>query len=308
MKNQPITTLRPEVLTSFTEDDLLPRDFCHGEKVSALERGNLLSVAKVPRQQIVPRGGILLASLTEKITPTPNKTAKEATYSSPKSYLLSNSLDSSMSRSRDIKLEDKVEAVQKRAARQQARLVLMYKAVNNMVAIPIHNILTKNTNITRGHHSRFITIPCKTEAYRASYFPRTVIEWNTLPGGLRVVGGEDHRRATSGGGDNLRRATSGVGKITGGLRVGPLGDTQLCNALQQGASPLAVLTKAIKLESRQYYFSLWHGVQLNTQQTFRHEASPSLGGSRCGRGGRAALMVAVVVVALLRLSHGTTLE
>ncbi|KAI8480630.1 Alpha-ketoglutarate-dependent dioxygenase alkB 2 [Branchiostoma belcheri] len=43
-----------------------------------LERGNLLSVAKVPRQQIVPRGGILLASLTEKITPTPNKTAKEA--------------------------------------------------------------------------------------------------------------------------------------------------------------------------------------------------------------------------------------
>ncbi|KAI8486056.1 hypothetical protein Bbelb_361560 [Branchiostoma belcheri] len=44
-----------------------------------LERGNLLSVAKVPRQQIVPRGGILLASLREKITPTPNKTAKEAT-------------------------------------------------------------------------------------------------------------------------------------------------------------------------------------------------------------------------------------
>ncbi|KAI8508724.1 hypothetical protein Bbelb_138230 [Branchiostoma belcheri] len=110
------------------------------------------------------------------------------------------------------KLEDQVEAVQKRAARfvtgdyrpttsmtdtlrtlgwpslhqrrQQARLVLMYKAVNNMVAIPIHNILTKNTNITRGHHSRFITIPCKTEAYRASYFPRTVIEWNTLPGTL----------------------------------------------------------------------------------------------------------------------------
>ncbi|KAI8503971.1 hypothetical protein Bbelb_180390 [Branchiostoma belcheri] len=39
---------------------------------------NLLSVAKVPRQQIVPRGGILLASLREKITPTPNKTAKEA--------------------------------------------------------------------------------------------------------------------------------------------------------------------------------------------------------------------------------------
>ncbi|KAI8504385.1 hypothetical protein Bbelb_175030 [Branchiostoma belcheri] len=62
-----------------------------------LERGNLLSVAKVPRQQIVPRGGILLASLREKITPTPNKTAKEAKrsigrdmdgYSRPRKWLV----------------------------------------------------------------------------------------------------------------------------------------------------------------------------------------------------------------------------
>ncbi|KAI8482587.1 hypothetical protein Bbelb_396540 [Branchiostoma belcheri] len=36
---------------------------------------------KLPRQQIVPRGRILLASLREKITPTPNKTAKEARVS-----------------------------------------------------------------------------------------------------------------------------------------------------------------------------------------------------------------------------------
>ncbi|KAI8478548.1 hypothetical protein Bbelb_437150 [Branchiostoma belcheri] len=38
---------------------------------------------KLPRQQIVPRGRILLASLREKITPTPNKTAKEATCIHP---------------------------------------------------------------------------------------------------------------------------------------------------------------------------------------------------------------------------------
>ncbi|KAI8483653.1 hypothetical protein Bbelb_385910 [Branchiostoma belcheri] len=44
-----------------------------------LERESFSPWQKLPRQQIVPRGGILLASLREKITPTPNKTAKEAT-------------------------------------------------------------------------------------------------------------------------------------------------------------------------------------------------------------------------------------
>ncbi|KAI8511244.1 hypothetical protein Bbelb_103440 [Branchiostoma belcheri] len=50
--------------------------FCHGEKVS---RSNNSPWQKLSRQQIVPRGRILLASLREKITPTPNKTLKEAT-------------------------------------------------------------------------------------------------------------------------------------------------------------------------------------------------------------------------------------
>jgi len=107
------------------------------------------------------------------------------------------------------KLEDKLEAVQRRAARfatgdyrlttsithtlqtlgwptlqqrrQVARLSLMYKAVNNLIAIPIHNILTRNTNITRGHQQRFTTVACRTETYRGSFFPKTVIEWNALP-------------------------------------------------------------------------------------------------------------------------------
>ncbi|KAI8520266.1 hypothetical protein Bbelb_000200 [Branchiostoma belcheri] len=43
-----------------------------------LERETFSPWQKLSRQQIVPRGRILLASLREKITPTPNKTAKEA--------------------------------------------------------------------------------------------------------------------------------------------------------------------------------------------------------------------------------------
>ncbi|KAI8498462.1 hypothetical protein Bbelb_236640 [Branchiostoma belcheri] len=46
------------------------------------ERETFSPWQKLPRQQIVPRGRILLASLREKITPTPNKTAKEARESS----------------------------------------------------------------------------------------------------------------------------------------------------------------------------------------------------------------------------------
>ncbi|KAI8498660.1 hypothetical protein Bbelb_238620 [Branchiostoma belcheri] len=49
-----------------------------GEKDSRSERKTFSLWQKLPRQQIVPRGRILLASLREKITPTPNKTAKEA--------------------------------------------------------------------------------------------------------------------------------------------------------------------------------------------------------------------------------------
>ncbi|KAI8489490.1 ATP binding [Branchiostoma belcheri] len=51
----------------------------HGEKVSRSNKRETFSPwQKLHRQQIVPHGGILLASLREKITLTPNKTAKEA--------------------------------------------------------------------------------------------------------------------------------------------------------------------------------------------------------------------------------------
>ncbi|KAI8494068.1 hypothetical protein Bbelb_284150 [Branchiostoma belcheri] len=58
--------------------------------------------------------------------------------------------------------------------RSSARLVLFYKAVNSLIAIPVQEYLTKNTNPTRGHSLRYTTLTCKTDTYRASFFPRTV--------------------------------------------------------------------------------------------------------------------------------------
>ena len=65
--------------------------------------------------------------------------------------------------------------------RQLARLTLFYKSINNLIAIPIHSYLTRNTLPTRGHSLRFHTFSPKTEVYRTSFLPRTVTEWNVLP-------------------------------------------------------------------------------------------------------------------------------
>ncbi|KAI8500408.1 1-phosphatidylinositol 4,5-bisphosphate phosphodiesterase [Branchiostoma belcheri] len=66
--------------TPGTAPDIVPMASPQGDS-NLLERETSSPWQKLPRQQIVPRGRILLASLREKITPTPNKTAKEATIS-----------------------------------------------------------------------------------------------------------------------------------------------------------------------------------------------------------------------------------
>ena len=67
--------------------------------------------------------------------------------------------------------------------RRDARLVLLYKVVNGLVAIPPATVLNKKQSQyrTRANHSQqFQVFSPKTEAFRSSFFPRTVIEWNRL--------------------------------------------------------------------------------------------------------------------------------
>ncbi|KAI8513949.1 hypothetical protein Bbelb_082730 [Branchiostoma belcheri] len=71
-------------------------------------------------------------------------------------------------------LRRNVRGASREERRKLARLVLFYKAVNSLIAIPVQEYLTKNTNPTRGHSLRYTTLTCKTDTYRASFFPRTV--------------------------------------------------------------------------------------------------------------------------------------
>jgi hypothetical protein len=58
----------------------------------------------------------------------------------------------------------------------------MYKMVYNLVAVDIGQFVTPVVRHTRHSHPySFIQIRSRIEAYRMSYFPRTVVQWNLLP-------------------------------------------------------------------------------------------------------------------------------
>ena len=66
--------------------------------------------------------------------------------------------------------------------RRNIRLALFYKIVHHLVAVPTDDLLIKADSRLRAHHKhKFQTIRTNSDAYKFSFFPRTIIEWNTLP-------------------------------------------------------------------------------------------------------------------------------
>ena len=66
--------------------------------------------------------------------------------------------------------------------RRNIRLALFYKIVHHLVAVPTDDLLIKADSRLRAHHKhKFQTIRTNSDAYKFSFFPRTLIEWNTLP-------------------------------------------------------------------------------------------------------------------------------
>ena len=66
--------------------------------------------------------------------------------------------------------------------RKSARLSIFYKSIHHLSTppIPSHYILTNRQ--TRYYHDLHYIIPSmRTNAYKYSYFPRTIKEWNSLP-------------------------------------------------------------------------------------------------------------------------------
>ena len=65
------------------------------------------------------------------------------------------------------------------ARRRSSDLVLMYKVVHYLVAVPITYHPPRSPRYMEC--VRFITYHCHVNVYQHSFFPRTVILWNQLP-------------------------------------------------------------------------------------------------------------------------------
>ena len=65
--------------------------------------------------------------------------------------------------------------------RQYGKATMMYRIVNNLVAIPMEPNLKPSQSSTRGHDLRFCQPHTRVEAYKYSYFPSAIRLWNTLP-------------------------------------------------------------------------------------------------------------------------------
>ena len=72
------------------------------------------------------------------------------------------------------------ETLQRR--RRNARLTLMYKVYNNHVEVPQCYLPPWPSIDTHGTHDHSLRqMPCNIDAYKNSFFPRFVVDWNRLP-------------------------------------------------------------------------------------------------------------------------------
>ena len=76
----------------------------------------------------------------------------------------------------------KWESLKKR--RKDSRLILLYKGLKGKARIPTADLIPKNMRC-RNQHSLAFQIPSASkEAYKSSFFPQTIRDWNDLPDSL----------------------------------------------------------------------------------------------------------------------------
>ena len=59
-------------------------------------------------------------------------------------------------------------------------LQMMYKIIHGIVDLKLPDYITFNSNITRGHNYRLTIPPQRIDAYKFSFFPSTITQWNRL--------------------------------------------------------------------------------------------------------------------------------
>ena len=66
--------------------------------------------------------------------------------------------------------------------RTKSSITMFYKVVNNLVDIPASTYLTPGSSRTRSSHSlKFRQFQCSLNSFKYSFFPTTVVTWNSLP-------------------------------------------------------------------------------------------------------------------------------
>ena len=76
----------------------------------------------------------------------------------------------------------KWESLKKR--RTDNRLLLLYKGLKGKARIPTDDLIPKNRHCRNSHSNAFQLSSASIEAYKCSFFPQTIREWNDLPGSL----------------------------------------------------------------------------------------------------------------------------
>ena len=70
--------------------------------------------------------------------------------------------------------------------RKESRLINLYKIQHENIAIPLPDYIQRQqaSNTRQYHPSKFRVMGPKTNVYKYSYFPRTILECNSLPQSL----------------------------------------------------------------------------------------------------------------------------
>ena len=56
----------------------------------------------------------------------------------------------------------------------------MFKIVHDLVAVPISSLIPADARTTCNHQYKFKCISASTTAYKESFYPRTIPQWNEL--------------------------------------------------------------------------------------------------------------------------------
>ena len=65
--------------------------------------------------------------------------------------------------------------------RKDSRLILLYKGLKGKTRIPTDDLIPKNRHCRNKHSLAFQIPPASKEAYKSSFFPQTIRDWNDLP-------------------------------------------------------------------------------------------------------------------------------